>query len=203
MCVTVTQTKTERKRQNRSVYRAEKPHLRTGMTQLRGLICPTPGVLATADALRNTKHLIRWQFQAKLMCKRQATWGMSVKVWGVSMNILLRLQRAVAILSIITFSATTGSAVQAATYNYTGANYAVAFTPLTNAMSIAGSFEVANPLSASMALTDISSSLTSYSFFNGVQNFTTGGTVSAFNIATDAAGEILDWNININICGSP
>lgn len=47
------------------------------MTHVRGLICPTPGVLATGDALRNAKHLIRWKFQANLMCKRQATWGMS------------------------------------------------------------------------------------------------------------------------------
>ena len=78
MCVTVTQTQTERKRQNRSVYRAEKLHQRSGMTHVRGLICPTPGVLATGDALRNAKHLIRWQFQPNLMCKRQATWGMSV-----------------------------------------------------------------------------------------------------------------------------
>lgn len=114
------------------------------------------------------------------------------------MNILLHFHRAFAILSIVIFSATTGSAVQAANYNYTGANYAVAFSPFTNGMSISGSFDVVSPLSASMALNDISSSLTSYSFFNGLQNFTTGGTVSAFSIATNAAGEISDWSININ-----
>ena len=36
-------------------------------TRSIGLISPTAGVLATADAIRNPKHLIRRQFQANLI----------------------------------------------------------------------------------------------------------------------------------------
>jgi len=55
MHLTTVRTQTERKRQDRSVRRAEKLRCHAGMTRVRGLIRPTPGVWATADTARDEK----------------------------------------------------------------------------------------------------------------------------------------------------
>jgi len=67
MCVTAIQTETERKRQDKSVHRAEKRRRWAGMMQVCGPTCPHSGVLAHSSPARGTKHLIRWQPQAKIM----------------------------------------------------------------------------------------------------------------------------------------
>jgi hypothetical protein len=67
MHLTAVRTQTERKRQDRSVRRAEKLRCRAGMTRVRGLIRPTPGVWATADTARSERRLINWQDQAILL----------------------------------------------------------------------------------------------------------------------------------------
>jgi glutathione S-transferase len=67
MRVTAIQAKTERKRQDKSARCAEKLRCRAGMTRVRGLIRPTPGVWATADTARSERRLINWQDQAILL----------------------------------------------------------------------------------------------------------------------------------------
>jgi hypothetical protein len=67
MHMTAIRTQTERKRQDRSVHRAEKRRRRAGMPRAPGPIRPTPGVWATADTARSEKRLINWQDQAILL----------------------------------------------------------------------------------------------------------------------------------------
>jgi len=60
------QAKTQQKRLYRAVCRAGKRGHRASMMRVRGMIRPTPGVLATVDALRRAKPLISRPFQANL-----------------------------------------------------------------------------------------------------------------------------------------
>jgi adenine-specific DNA-methyltransferase len=66
MRMTAIRTQTERKRQDRSVHRAEKRRRRAGMLRVYGPIRPTAGVCATTDAARGEKRLISWRNQAIL-----------------------------------------------------------------------------------------------------------------------------------------
>jgi hypothetical protein len=81
-------------------------------------------------------------------------------------------------------------------YTFTGPNYQVASTPFNTAMNLTGSFTVANPIIG--AFVDISG-IKSFSFFDGVQTITNLDVdpLSVFNIGTDAAGKIVNWNIGI------
>ena len=61
MRMTEIKAQTERKRQDRSARRAEKPDQRTGMIHVRCLIFPTPGVQQGCHATRSQKRcLIGW-----------------------------------------------------------------------------------------------------------------------------------------------
>ncbi|SLN19590.1 VPLPA-CTERM sorting domain-containing protein [Roseisalinus antarcticus] len=106
--------------------------------------------------------------------------------------------RACAIVSALAIGAFTAQSVQAATYEYTGATFSSNFAPYDTSMNISGAFDVASPLSSSMSLTDISGSLTSFSFFTGVRTFETGDDVNNFSLATDVTGAIVGWEINID-----
>ena len=77
MRMTAIHAQTERKRQDRSVRRAEKRRRRARMLRVRGLIRPTSGVCATADTARGEKRLLQRAKSGDLDVKRQATWGMS------------------------------------------------------------------------------------------------------------------------------
>jgi hypothetical protein len=66
MRVTAYQTKTQRKRQDRSAHRAEKRRCRAEMMRAHGPIRTTVGVCATVDAARGRKYLISWRNQANL-----------------------------------------------------------------------------------------------------------------------------------------
>jgi hypothetical protein len=77
MRMTTIHAQAERKRQDRSVCRAEKRLCRARMLRVRGLIHPTSAVCATTDTARGEKRLPSEQNQAILKSKRQATWGMS------------------------------------------------------------------------------------------------------------------------------
>jgi hypothetical protein len=65
-------------------------------------------------------------------------------------------------------------------------------------MSVSGEFSLAGPLASSQPLTDIYSSVTSFSFFNGVHTLTDTSPdleTPIFEIATDANGKIESWNV--------
>ena len=81
--MTTIHAQAERKRQDRSVCRAEKRLCRARMLRVRGLIHPTSAVCATTDTARGEKRLPSEQKAGDLEVKRQATWGMSVA--GVEM----------------------------------------------------------------------------------------------------------------------
>ncbi len=66
MRVTAIQAQTERKRQDRSVRRAEERRRQARTLRLRGPIHPVPAVCATADAARGEKRLSSGQIQAIL-----------------------------------------------------------------------------------------------------------------------------------------
>ena len=66
MHMTAIQAETERNRLNRSARCAEKHRRRAGMLRVCGPIRPTSDVLATTDAARGGKRLIRWRSQAIL-----------------------------------------------------------------------------------------------------------------------------------------
>jgi hypothetical protein len=66
MRMTVIQTQTERKRQDRSIRRAEKHRRRTRTWRLRGLIRPVPAACATEDAGWGEKSLSSGQNQVIL-----------------------------------------------------------------------------------------------------------------------------------------
>ena len=66
MRVTTSPIQTERKRQDRSVRRAEKHRCRAGMMRVHRMIRRAPSVCATADAARGEKHLIGWPRQATM-----------------------------------------------------------------------------------------------------------------------------------------
>jgi len=67
MRVTLKLRKTERKRRDRSVRRAEKRHHCAGVMRVGGPIRPHLGVLAHSSDAQGTKNLIEWQHQAKPM----------------------------------------------------------------------------------------------------------------------------------------
>ena len=66
MRMTAIRTRTERKRQDRSVRHAEKRRCRAGTLRVHGPIRPTSGVCAIADAAWGEKRLFNWQNQAIL-----------------------------------------------------------------------------------------------------------------------------------------
>nr|BAH89334.1 hypothetical protein [uncultured bacterium]BAH89407.1 hypothetical protein [uncultured bacterium]BAH89481.1 hypothetical protein [uncultured bacterium]BAH89713.1 hypothetical protein [uncultured bacterium]BAH89921.1 hypothetical protein [uncultured bacterium] len=66
MRMTTIHAQAERKRQDRSVCRAEKRLCRARMLRVRGLIHPTSAVCATTDTARGEKRLPSEQNQASL-----------------------------------------------------------------------------------------------------------------------------------------
>jgi len=66
MRMTTIHAQAERKRQDRSVCRAEKRLCRARMLRVRGLIHPTSAVCATTDTAQGEKCLFSWQNQAIL-----------------------------------------------------------------------------------------------------------------------------------------
>ncbi len=66
MRVTAIQTKTERKRQDKSVRRAEKRRRRAGMLRVYGPIRPTSGVCATSCSTKGENRLINTHNQVIL-----------------------------------------------------------------------------------------------------------------------------------------
>ncbi len=85
-------------------------------------------------------------------------------------------------------------------YTYTGNVFTNGSGSYTTSMSVSGWFEMANPIPPNTPLTDIRTSITAYSFFDGVNTLTNANSgIAAFggrsSFATDAGGNIANWNL--------
>jgi len=91
-----------------------------------------------------------------------------------------------------------------ATYVYTGLNYtnfinhttctAGTCADYTTSMSATGSFTTAIPLAPNLSAVEIAPLVTSYSFFDGLNTYTSGdpnGRIYQFQVSTDASGAIV------------
>jgi len=89
------------------------------------------------------------------------------------------------------------------TYLYEGRNFEFVDGPYATSMNIIGSFTVSNPI-PSLAFGDVSGLLTDFSFFDGIFTYASTnpdlfiGPVG-FNVATDASGMIIEWDIDLGI----
>ncbi len=89
-------------------------------------------------------------------------------------------------------------------YSYQGNPFTVADPPYTAGDSISGEFSVALPIKPLLPLTDISAVLTDFSFSDGQQIRTPANTtVCAFVVATDAAGNIINWMVLLREAPTP
>jgi hypothetical protein len=94
----------------------------------------------------------------------------------------------------------------ATTYTVAGSTYTKANGPYTTAMSVAGTFDTANPLPANLFAVDIgpdgSGLATAWSFFDGVNTFTQTNSAPIgsgnFFVSTDAKGNITVFGITTN-----
>jgi hypothetical protein len=91
-------------------------------------------------------------------------------------------------------------------YSFTTANYTIAQTftspcaagpcaNYTTAMKFTGSFTTATPLAANLFDSEIAAQITSYSFFDGINTYSTtnpNARIYEFVISTDAGGQITD-----------
>jgi hypothetical protein len=85
------------------------------------------------------------------------------------------------------------------TYTYSGNDFEVVTGPYSTSDSISGFFSVASALPDNLAFTPDDVTLTSYSFTDGVQTFSSISppTNVFFEIGTDASGNINKWDITL------
>lgn len=86
------------------------------------------------------------------------------------------------------------------TYTYTGNDFQAVFGgSYTTSDFVSGFFTVASPLPDNLLFSSQNVTPTAYSFTDGVQTFdsTTPPTNVTFDIATDASGNIIRWDINL------
>lgn len=87
---------------------------------------------------------------------------------------------------------------QPTTYTYTGDPYSSADPPYAAGGSLTGSFELANPLPGFLPLSELTGLLVDFSFNDGVETRTLATSfVCDFNVATDGAGNITQWEIRL------
>jgi hypothetical protein len=91
------------------------------------------------------------------------------------------------------------------TYNYTGPNYTSASGPYTTSMEITGNFSLATPLLVNLVLIDITSSLLSFTYNDGVNTYSSldPNIAESFQVGTDSGGNIDEWKISISDPSSP
>jgi hypothetical protein len=81
-------------------------------------------------------------------------------------------------------------------YFYTGEPFTYADPPYALGGRVTGDITVAGPLPPNLPLTDISLALEDFTFADGIQTRTPANTnVCAFQVATDAAGDISNWSL--------
>lgn len=84
------------------------------------------------------------------------------------------------------------------TYDYTGVPFDSADPPYAIGSRVTGSITLAGPLPPLMALTDISAAIEDFAFTDSVQVRAPNDTnVCRFEVATDAAGRIVNWNLSL------
>jgi hypothetical protein len=109
---------------------------------------------------------------------------------------------AAAIAQAAMFAASPASAAQVI-YDYTGNNFTSVFSSgYTTSDKIIGTLTLSAALPASLSiLTDETALVTSYSFSDGVNTFTTGccdtGNQTIFEFMTDASGNITNWLVTL------
>ncbi len=91
-----------------------------------------------------------------------------------------------------------------AIYQYEGDPFTVADPPYAVGDRVNGEFSVALPIKPSLPMTDISSVITDFSFTDGQQTRTPANTtICGFEVATDAAGNIVDWLVLLREAPTP
>jgi hypothetical protein len=91
-----------------------------------------------------------------------------------------------------------GAAAASTTYVFTGHPYQTANGSYTTSMSITGSFTTAAPLAANLtSSTDITPLVKSWSFSDGVNNYTLANSVQNgdMEVTTDSGGNINGWSM--------
>jgi hypothetical protein len=114
---------------------------------------------------------------------------------------LMKLAAAVGIVQAVLFAASPASAQ--AVYVYTGNNFTNVFAPgYTTSNKITGTLTLSSALPSSLTtLTNEVALVTSYSFSDGVNTFTSpccdAGSQTVFDFTTDASGNILTWDVTL------
>jgi len=87
------------------------------------------------------------------------------------------------------------------TYKYTGNPFTDVSGPYTTSMFVTAMVTLAGPLGANMPLTDVTSQVTAFTLFDGVQTIrnTTPQVITDFEFATNASGEINLWNVGVGV----
>ena len=96
------------------------------------------------------------------------------------------------------------SASAATVYQYVGPNYTSASSPYTTAQRVTGQFTTASPLAPNLPQASVLAQVTSYSFSDGVNSYASSdpnARVIEFKVATDAAGAISGWTVEIERVG--
>ena len=94
------------------------------------------------------------------------------------------------------------SASAATVYQYVGPNYASASSPYTTAQRVTGQFTTASPLAPNLPQASVLAQVTSYSFSDGVNSYASSdpnARVIEFKVATDAAGAISGWTVELDV----
>jgi hypothetical protein len=120
------------------------------------------------------------------------------------MNMNLRLSSVASAACLVLLSL---PALAQETYTYTGNPLDITYVSgggYNNTDKITGDFTLASALPDNMALTEITP--LTYSFTDGVQTLTNTNSVQylppAFEVETNATGQIIDWNIVLTVPGT-
>jgi hypothetical protein len=101
-----------------------------------------------------------------------------------------------ALTGVAALSLTYPASVQAVptTYQYTGNPFTLVAGDYTTSMFVTVMVTLAGPLGAHMPLTDVTSQVTAFTFFDGVQTITNMKTFPLFFLfSTDGSGHIVEW----------
>ena len=90
------------------------------------------------------------------------------------------------------------------TYKYTGNPFTFVSGPYTTSMFVTAMVTLAGPLGANMPLTDVTSQVTAFSVFDGVQTISNHNAIDFFfQFATDATSSITHWAVGVALDDFP